>query len=276
MINFKVDQAKCIKCKLCISECPVLIINGRTEFPEIKENKEEACIKCQHCLAVCPTAAITIWGKHPEDSTLVNDEAIPSAEAMEQLYKTRRSIRKFKNEELDKTLINNLLEVAAHAPTAKNENAVLYTVIDNKKDLAAFRSLTYDYIKEAVSNETLPKHLVHLGNFQAVWESKGFDVLFRNAPHLLITSAPKSATSPQTDCTIAMSYFELLANANGVGTLWNGFAQTAIRQVSPEISKKIGIPEDHEIVNVMIFGTPAVKFTRGIQSNGLNLNRVSL
>ena len=37
MIDFTIDKEKCIKCKLCASECPVLIINAKTEFPEIKE-----------------------------------------------------------------------------------------------------------------------------------------------------------------------------------------------------------------------------------------------
>ena len=276
MINFKVDQAKCTKCKLCISECPVLIINARTEFPEIKEGKEDNCIKCQHCLSVCPTAAISIWDKNPEDSIAVNSKALPSVEAMAQLYETRRSIRKFKDEEIDKALIQEILKVAANAPTAKNENSVLYTLIDNKEDLAKFRGLTYDYIKTAVETETLPKHLPHLANFQNVWETKGFDVIFRNAPHLLVTSAPKTATTPKTDATIAMSYFEILANTYGIGTLWNGFAQTAICQVNPELIQKMGIPDDHIIVNVMIFGIPAVKFARGIQTDGLNLNTINL
>lgn len=276
MMNFKVDQAKCIKCKLCVSECPVLIINGRTDFPEIKEGKEKVCIKCQHCLAVCPTAAISIWDKNPADSTPVNSDAIPSSEAMEQLYQTRRSIRKFKDEELDKELINKLLLGAANAPTAKNENAILFTVTDNKEDFAKVRSLIYDHIKTAVDNETLPKSLAHLGNFQSVWESKGIDVLFRNAPHVLITSGPKDSTSPITDSCIALSYFELLANTNGIGTLWDGFAKNAIRDITPAIKTELGIPEDHVIAEVMIFGKPVVNYARGIQTDGLNLNRVKL
>lgn len=275
MINFKIDHEKCIKCKLCVSECPVLIINGRTDFPEIKDGKEDNCIKCQHCLAVCPTAALSIWDKNPEDSTPVNDQ-IPSSEALGQLYQTRRSTRRFKKEALDPVLINKILSTAANAPTSKNENSVLYTVVEDQENLGKLRSLTYDYIKTINEEGKLPKHLAFLGNFQGVWESKGIDVLFRNAPHLLITSAPKNATNPTTDGCIALSYFEILANTYGIGTLWNGFAKWTLTELGPDIKKLINIPEDHVIAEVMLFGLPAVEYARGIQTDGLNLNVVKL
>ena len=103
MMNFKVDQDKCDNCGLCSSECPVLIISNKTEFPTIKEGKEENCLKCQHCLAVCPQGAISIWSKEPENSINVTDQ-IPDPVEMENLMKTRRSIRRFKKDELDKEL----------------------------------------------------------------------------------------------------------------------------------------------------------------------------
>ena len=49
MINFNVDREKCNQCKICVSECPILIINNKTAFPEIIEGKEENCLQCQHC-----------------------------------------------------------------------------------------------------------------------------------------------------------------------------------------------------------------------------------
>ena len=48
MLDLKIDKEKCIKCGLCAQDCPVLIIDGKTEYPEIKEGKELNCLKCQH------------------------------------------------------------------------------------------------------------------------------------------------------------------------------------------------------------------------------------
>jgi len=274
-IDFKVDQSKCIQCKLCAADCPVLIIDAKTPFPEIKANKEDQCIKCQHCLAVCPTAALSIWGKQPEDSVVVNDQT-PAPAAMEQLIKTRRSTRKFKPEQLEQVQIRQLLATAAYAPTSKNENGILFTIVEDQATMAKVRALTYDNIRKKSEAGQLEEPFAFLDNFQAVWHSKQIDILFRGAPHLLIASASKKTLNPKTDSVIALSYFELLANSHGIGTLWNGFAKWAIDDIGPEIRKMIGIPDDHLVAEVLIFGKPAIKYYRSVQSEGLHLNLVVL
>jgi len=275
MINFKVNQEKCTQCKMCVSDCPVFIIKGKTDFPEIKEGKDVNCIKCQHCIAICPEGAISIWGKKPENSILVSNQ-IPKSIEIENLLQTRRSIRKFKMEELDKNKIHHLISMASYAPTAQNQNAVLFTVVDNRNDMSKLRELAYSHIKNAYDENRLPKSFLYLNNFQNVWEEKQIDVIFRNAPHLLIVSAPKSNVSPIVDSNIAMTYFDLLASANGIGTLWDGFAQYLFEDVAPELKIKVGIPENHKVAAVMLFGKPAVKYTRSIQNDNTKINCVNL
>ena len=274
MINFKIDKEKCTQCKACVIDCPVLIINGKTEYPEIKEGKEDNCIKCQHCLAVCPEAALSIWDKVPENS-ISTSSPMPAPEKLENLMQTRRSTRRFKKEELDKDLINRLVSMASYAPTAKNENAVQFTVVDNKEDMATLRTLTYDAIKKASDEGRIPEAKLYLANFQQVWESKGIDVIYRNAPHIIITSAPKSCTTPVIDCTLAMTYFDLLANSNGIGTLWDGFATNVFAGIAPELSASIGIPEDHVVTMALAFGLPKTSYPRSVQNDQPNINTVS-
>lgn len=275
MMNFKVDQNKCTKCKLCVADCPVFIINGKTEFPEIKDSKEANCIKCQHCLAVCPEGAISIWGKEPENSIVVSSE-IPKSSELENLMQTRRSIRRFKAQEIDKELIHHLISVASYAPTAQNQNAVKFSVIDNKDDMYKLRELTYNYIKKANEEGNLPKSLLYLSDFQKKWEEKQIDVIFRDAPHIVVVSAPKKNVAPVVDSVIALTYFDLLANSNGIGTLWDGFAQYVFEFVNPELKAKIGIPENHRVGSVLLFGLPAVKYARSIQDDNLDINKINL
>jgi len=274
MLDFKIDNEKCTKCGLCVEECPVRIIE-MDSVPFIREEKEKNCIKCQHCFAVCPTAAISIFGKNPEDSIAVTDE-IPGAEEMTRLIKTRRSIRKYKNEEVDKDLIKDMLETAAYAPTGHNKNAVLFSVIDNKADLAKFRQMTYDAIKKAEENGTLADKYKWMLGLHKMWNTKGVDILFRNAPHMLITSAPSNISTPLTDAVIGLSYFELLANSNGVGVLWNGMINWVIDDIDPELKKAIGIPENHTVGSVLIFGKPATKYARSVQCDGEHVNNIRL
>lgn len=274
MIDFNVDTDKCTQCKICVSECPVLIINGKTEYPEIKEGKEENCLKCQHCLAVCPEGAISIWGKKPENSIAVNS-AFPDVIELENLMQTRRSIRKFKKKtEVDKELIYRLASTALYAPTAKNENAVQFSIIDNRGDMEILRELAYGAIKKLNNEGTLPKRFSYLADFANVWYEKQIDVIFRDAPHLVIASAPKDGSLPKIDCSIALTYFDLLANSNGVGTLWDGFAKYVFEDVTPELKAKVGIPDSHEVVMVLLFGMSAVQYARSIENSDPNIKTI--
>ncbi len=275
MLDFKIDEAKCTQCGICSKECPTLIINGKKGIPEIKEGKEKNCIKCQHCLAVCPTGALSIFGKNPDDSVAVKHDVVSSA-ALSDLIKTRRSIRKFKKDEVAAEQITELLETAAYAPTGHNKNQVLLSVCDTKADLEKVKSLVYDAIKKVKEAGELSPAMAMYGNFQNLWETKNIDVLFRDAPHLLIASAQKSNPNGVADCVISLSYFELLANAKGIGTLWNGFLKAVFDHVAPELKEQLGIPKDHAIGYMMVFGIPATKYARSIQSDGLHLNKIKL
>ncbi len=275
MLDFKIDKAKCTQCGMCSKECPTLIINGKNGIPEIKEEKEKNCIKCQHCLAICPTGALSILGKNPEDSIPVDGEVL-SSDQLGKLIKTRRSIRRFKKEEISQEQLQELLPTAAYAPTGHNKNQVLLTVADTKQQLSKVRVLVYDAIKKVKEEGALLPALAMFGNFQTLWEEKGVDVLFRDAPHMIMASTPKANSNGPSDCVISLSYFELMANAMGIGTLWDGLAKVVFEQIDPQLKTVLGIPEDHQIGYMMVFGLPAVKFARSIQSEGLNLNKINL
>jgi len=80
-------------------------------------------------------------------------------------------------------------------------------------------------------------------------------------------------SSPMPDCLIALSYFELFAQANGVGTVWNGLAKWAINDLVPEARHLLGIPDDHLTGYVMAFGKPAVHYHRTVQHGPAVINR---
>jgi len=53
LVDLKLDQSKCVKCRLCVKTCPTGAISG--EF--VIDNSK--CVKCNSCLEVCPRKTIS-------------------------------------------------------------------------------------------------------------------------------------------------------------------------------------------------------------------------
>jgi len=261
MNRFKVDRTRCINCGQCAADCPSRIIDMTDEGPAVTRANGLKCIRCQHCLAICPKGAVSVVGVGPEECLLAKGE-LPDADKVEHLIKVRRSIRRYKKEDLDPALIKKLLEVASYAPTGKNARRVRFTVIDNGVAMDKFRAEAMDLLAQRVREGKLLPGMEFFADHLKVWETKKADSIFRGAPHLLIVSAPKDCPTPEPDCLIALSYFELFAQTQGVGTVWAGVGKWMISVVLPELRVKLGIPEDHVIGYAMAFGRPLVTYTR--------------
>lgn len=273
MLNFQIDMDKCTQCGECARDCPMGIIEMENG-PIIPADKEERCIQCQHCLAVCKPGALSIWGKDPANSLPIKN-GLPDPVRMETLIMGRRSTRKYKKEGVDPALIRHLLEVTSHAPTAVNQRQTLLTVVDDPRVMDQLREEVTAASLKAFREGRIPEGLERMADYLRRCES-GEDVIFRNAPHLLVASAPEAAFAPSADCHIAMSYFELLANSHGLGTVWNGIAKVVFTMIAPEFLKRLGIPDNHLVVCAMCFGKPDVKYHRTVQRPGGAIHRVAL
>ncbi len=274
MLDFKIDRDKCISCGGCAADCPAFIIDMQDGFPLIRPENEKRCYRCQHCLAICPTAALSILGRDPQQSTELEGN-LPQPEQLETLIRGRRSVRRYLDENLAPELIESMLRTAWHAPTGHNAREVNFVLIDDRDVMAELRDFAYQGIKESVEKAQLPVRLAFFKEFVPAWEQSGLDVVFRGAPHLLVATASKRAASPETDCLIAMSSFELLAQAQGVGTVWNGLVKWTIEKVVPELRERLGIPRDHVIGYCMSFGKPAMSYKRTVQYDGVPIRRVT-
>ncbi|WP_147822014.1 nitroreductase family protein [Salidesulfovibrio onnuriiensis] len=273
MLNFMVDTEKCTQCGECARDCVfgVITMDG---FPSINAERAGMCCRCQHCLAVCKPGAISILGKNPADSVPLSRN-LPAPEQMEALILGRRSIRRYKKENVDPKLIRHLLELTTHAPTAVNQQLTRLTVVDNREAMDRLRERTAEAADKAIREGRIPQGMERIASF-IQGGGDGEDVIFRNAPHLLVASAPKDALAPAADCHIALSYFELLANSHGIGTVWDGIARSVMDVIAPEIRELLGIPADHLVVAAMVFGKPAVKYHRSVQHSTDNIHRASL
>ncbi len=274
MVSFTIDANMCTKCGQCVSDCPTRIIEmADGGFPAITTANESACLKCQHCLAICPTGAVSILGLKPENSRPLAG-LFSDPDKLEALIKGRRSVRSYKQQNLEPELLQHLLEVAWYAPTGVNSRQVRFTVVDDRKKLANLREQMMAKLGRLVKENALPEGLVYFADFVRLWEQEGIDTLFRGAPHFLVVSAPKDVPTPLPDCLIALSYFDLFAQANGIGTVWDGLARRAIDDLLPEFRQTLGIPDNHLIGYAMAFGLPAVHYARTVQHGPAIIHRI--
>ncbi|KAB1442832.1 nitroreductase family protein [Pseudodesulfovibrio senegalensis] len=275
MLEFSIDQERCVQCGECASVCPMRVIAMADDgFPVIAQGRDELCLRCQHCLAVCPTAALSILGKDPDKSVPLDN--LPSDAQMEQLIRGRRSVRSYKKEAVDPEVLERLLDVVSSAPTGKNNLQTRFTVVDDPAMMDRMRAAFMEGVRKGVAEGRATGPSSVFEDFLKLWDERGIDIIFRGAPHMIVASSPKQSPTPQADCLISLSYFELFANSLGLGTLWDGFAVWAMTTVAPELPAVLGIPEDHVVGYVMTFGTPDVTFRRAVQRDPLPVHRVSL
>lgn len=261
---FKVDRTKCIKCGMCTKDCFFGALKTDLEgYPEIPN--ESKCMRCQHCFAICPKGAITFAGKKPEDSVTVEGLATPSAEEVENFMRVRRSVRRYQDRDVDRAVLERILKTLGNAPTGCNARSLKFTCISNREAMNDFR---VKFIKtiEGYRNGTklLPRWLA----LPAIQMRRGeSDIFFRGATGMLIVSSDETApgvTTPNEDVVIACTQFEMLAQANGIGTCWCGFLRLVQNEVPVLLKKTLGFRETTPFY-AMLFGYPAVKYQRGVQ-----------
>lgn len=273
-LQFAINRDLCIQCGACVEDCPFHIIDMVDGCPAPNPARVHHCIGCQHCLAVCPTGALSVLGYRPEDS-LPLPQSLPSDQQVAALMRGRRSVRAYKPEPLSPQTIAELLATTANAPTGKNKRQCLFTVIEDRASMDILRRETMEGLRRAVAEKRLTEGLSYFRHVVTAWD-QGRDIIFRNAPHLLMVSAPPTIATPDADLLIAMSYFELLAASKGIGTLWNAMIRWAFSVIDTDMYGLLGIPEDHVKGYTLLFGRPAVSYHRTVQRDKALINRVRL
>ena len=263
-IQFQIDQKKCIRCGECVNECPVNILVIGDSVPFIADGRNGDCIGCQHCLAVCPEGAVSVLGLRAEDSYQLDTTEMASYLQIDRLLRGRRSVRRYLDEDVDATVIANLLQSSFHAPSGRNDRRLSFSVINRREVMDRFRLQTYEGLSELVKNGELPSGYDFFVDIVNGWKMHEVDLLFRWAPHLVAATVPMDSPSPEADGIIALSHFEIAAQSIGLGTLWNGLVKMSLTLL-PELKIPLLIPDEDLIAFTMTFGKPAVTYARSVQ-----------
>ncbi len=160
----------------------------------------------------------------------------------------RRSIRRFEDKAVPKTVIDKLLEAGVWAPSGMNSQPWRFTIVESMKIINKLSRRTKELV---IKTMPLPESL------QAAFKSEK-DVVFYGAPLLILISVKKDEewrTINLLDCGLAAQNMFLAAYQAGLGSCFIGFA--AFLNQDPKLLAEVGIPEDHELVAPLIFGYPS-------------------
>lgn len=128
-VDFQVDSSACLRCGACVRDCAFKVLSlGKAGMPEIGNPKR--CMRCQHCIAVCPVGAITFDGVRSSDVETVKNLNLPNADQVANWIKSRRSIRKFADEDVDPETLEKAAGIRRTTPFYAilfGKSAVKYT-----------------------------------------------------------------------------------------------------------------------------------------------------
>lgn len=254
MNKIEINKEKCTKCRLCVNDCVASCIGTDEEgYPFLKLSNN--CIECQHCFSICPSGALSFNNISPNET-----ENIDLNGDLLSLIKSRRSIRKYKQQEIDADTMQKLKGMLPYIPTGCNSHKLHFSIIEKKSVMECLKDKVNSKLIKLLSSKLMNPITKKFSMYKGALE-KGEDIVFRNAPHMIVVSSPITAPCASVDPIIALSYFELYAQSLGIGTCWCGYAEVCIK-LMPEICNIIEIPEGYVPVYAMLFGYPAVKYKR--------------
>jgi nitroreductase/NAD-dependent dihydropyrimidine dehydrogenase PreA subunit len=257
-----VDETKCKQDGICAAECPrrLIVLEGEEGFPVIEPENEANCMTCGHCVVVCPHGAMSISGVPIQDCPEIENDLQLSWDQVEQFLRSRRSIRVYKDKVVERQTMQKLIDMARYAPTASNAQNVHWLVINDWDQLKEFSRQTIEWMRRVIEAQPDSPPAAYFRPVVAGWDAE-YDGILRNAPTLVVASAPSTNLNGLVDCSIALSYLELAAMPLGLGTCWAGLLRGAMLN-TPQMPKSMGLPKDHTWYYPMMIGYPKFKYHR--------------
>lgn len=259
---FTVDRYRCTRCGSCLAVCPIKILKMDEihRRPIMVSKGDKICIRCGHCISVCPHRAISLQYMHHDHGTPLRHDWRIGTGKIEHFLKGRRSIRSYKTEPVDKAKLTKLIDIARYAPSGINRQPVRWEIIYYKERMKGLSALVVNWMRSQIDGGSPLAKGLRMKRIVAAWESN-FDWICRNAPHLVIAYAPKDDMAAAQDCTIALTYFDLAAQASGIGTCWAGYAAIAIN-MSNTVRKYVFLSNRMHCYGAMLVGYPRFDYHR--------------
>jgi ferredoxin len=268
-----IDKETCTLCGICVRICPVEVLVKAEDEITINNTNAFGCIACGQCMMVCPSDSIAVTGRNLDPGDIV---ALPAkqrratAEQLEALLLSRRSIRRFTADDVSRDLIDRVATVAATAPMGIPPWEVGVTIFHGRDKVGELARDTVDSYAGLLKifDNPLAKGLSRLLMKKAVWQQfqsfilplgrvlvegrgRGTDYVLYNAPAALLFHVSPYADG--ADAFIACSYAMIAAETLGLGSCMIGCVAPVLAR-RKELLKKYGLSEGNTPKILLIMG----------------------
>ncbi len=275
-----IDPGLCRKDGLCALICRKVFVH---EVPggEPRVARPELCHSCGHCVLVCPAGAISHDEHPPRRIHEARTDALPSYDQILELIRTRRSVRTFLDRPVEKRVIEDVIEAARYAPSARNTQSTCYTVIRDRGLLKAISLATAEWLGRMARNLRNPavRMLYRLkgegdgteinrwiAQFDLILRStrEGKDMVLFGAPVLILFHGDRSIRLVDVNANLALQNATLAACSLGLGSFYTGYVLLACARTR-RLPELIDLPKGHRVYGGLALGYPRIGFTRWIE-----------
>lgn len=284
-VSTVIEADKCIGCGLCVKVCPSETISMQGDKAVVTGDRS---LSCGHCAAVCPVDAITVHAIDPDVSSFVTFDAdnrwLPHGEyntaQLVRLMASRRSCRNFKDKPVDRALLEDLVKIAATAPSGTNSQMWTFTILPTRESVIALGDQVAAFFKGVnklaekgwlrnglwlIGKSELSDYYrdYHQSVSEALTEreSGGRDSLFHGATAAVVVGSRPEGSTLKEDALLAAQNMLLAAHGMGLGTCLIGFAVIPmIKDV--RVKRFLGIPDSEKVHAVIALGYPDEKYQK--------------
>lgn len=280
--NVTVDPDLCAGCGECVTICPERLLSLEDGRARPGAGQFMGCIACGHCMAVCPTGAVSVRGRglDPADRMDLPGTGLrATAEQLEALLVSRRSVRIFGERDVDREVLVRIVEMTSTAPVGIPPHEVGVVIFHGREKVRAFAeeagvrfartaklfnplvlALLRPFVGKA-QHAVLRDFVRPLLRMIVEERARGRDVFAYDAPAGLLFH--HSPFADPADGVIAASYSMLAAESLGLGSCLLGTTVALGRH--RDFKDRYGIPREHRIGLGLVLGYPAVEFRGGIR-----------
>lgn len=268
------DETKCIGCGFCVEVCPCFCIAQEEKGKTPHYVEGQFCIECGHCVSVCPKGALSHSRLNMDLFSHIENTA--SIADVDNLFKSKRSIRHFKDKAIDEEILEQMMEALHFAPTDANSQDTGLVVMTDRDKIDALEAYIIEgfkmYVAYAVNTQKLSPETVEVSRSQRIIDhyNEGLSPIFHKAPCVIFCYAQKDNLFGWYNSAVAMDYMSLKAHAMGIGSCVIG---RAMYETEP-IAKFLNLAEDKKIYVCMTFGYPKYKYRLSTPKKAINVRRI--